>query len=571
MEKRALVTINVGEVLCPNARRSFEAAAARWKADYVELNGPCTPDVPTPHLFKFELFRLCAADRVFYIDGGDAVIRSDAPSPFDLCPPTHLGAVRNDTARAPNIEDIRDQQEIEWALYNHCLGTQHACALYFGSGVLVLTRATHAEMLDRARGLGKQLKGLSRLIQWEDQTLLNYAVVDLGVPILVMDETWSYVHPEDIGHWNGMERFVYHFAGSRDRRTILPSLDWQARPLAVWRARAGRFARKVYRRMRKAGTNQPLGVAPVERQPLHRLAVKLTAEAICRQTDQPVTRLDQLRILPVRSGPVTQAQFMTPEFLFWCNRLREMPRWHRKLWEFVVICQALWERGMLRAGRRGCGFGVGQEPLPALFASLGCEVLATDAPADVAADLGREPNQHADALEALNTRNILPRAEFHARVGFRSVDMTSLPEDLGAFDFLWSSCALEHLGGLPQGVEFMGKACGHLRPGGVAVHTTEFNVSSNEETVDRGSVVLLRRRDVEEMRSRVNDAGCRMVEPDFDTGSGPLDLYTDRPPYGTPHLKLAFGRFVTTSFLMIVEKPPAGSAEHRWSSAMAER
>ena len=59
MEKRALVTINVGEVLCPNARRSFEAAAARWEADYVELNGLATPGAPGPHFLKFELFRLC--------------------------------------------------------------------------------------------------------------------------------------------------------------------------------------------------------------------------------------------------------------------------------------------------------------------------------------------------------------------------------------------------------------------------------------------------------------------------------------------------------------------------------
>jgi hypothetical protein len=143
--------------------------------------------------------------------------------------------------------------------------------------------------------------------------------------------------------------------------------------------------------------------------------------------------------------------------------------------------------------------------------------------------------------------------------------MTSLPEDLGVFDFLWSGGrrgALEHLGGLPQGIEFIGKACRHLRPGGVAVHTlTEFNVSSNQDTMDRGPLVLFRRRDVEEMQRRVCEAGCRMVEPDFDTGSGPLDLYADRPPYGTPHLKMAFGGFVVTSFLMIVEKPPAGSAE----------
>ncbi|MGD1001843.1 MAG: methyltransferase domain-containing protein [Candidatus Brocadiia bacterium] len=545
MEKRAVVTINVGGVLCPNARRSFEAAAERWKADYVELNGPCTPEVPGPSFLKLELFRLCAADRAFYIDGGDALIRSDAPTPFDLCPPTHLGAVRNGPDRVPFVEDIRDQQEIEWALFNHCLGTRYACASYFNAGMLVLTRATHAGMLDRARRLVGQLSEPRRLVRWQDQTFLNYAAVDLGVPILLMDETWNYTQPEDIGHWNGMERFVYHLAGSPDRLTILPTLDWQAQRRAAWRARARRLARNVYRRIRRAGANPLPAVAPAERQPLHRLALKLAQEAICRQADQPVTRLDQLRVLPVRSGPITQAQFMTPEFLFWCNRLKEAPRWHRKVWEYVMICQALWERDMLRAGRRGCGFGAGQEYLPAVFASLGCEVLATDAP--------------AASPEAPGAPHILPPAEFRARVGFRAVDMTKLPEDLGTFDFLWSSCALAHFGDLRQGIEFVEKACRHLRPGGVAVYTTEFNVSSNEKTVDRGPVVLFRRRDVEEIQRRVRDAGCRVAEPDFDTGSGPLDLYADRPPYGTPHLKLAFREYVTTSFLMIVEKPAAGS------------
>jgi SAM-dependent methyltransferase len=561
MESRAVATINIGGVLCPNAKRSFEAAAARWKADYVELNPQRAPDALAPTFLKMEIFRLCAADRIFYIDGADAIIRSDAPSPFELCPPTHLGAVRNDPERMPLVEDIRDQQEIEWALYNHCLGTQYPCASYFNAGVLVLTRATHDRVFDRERRLVEQLSGPRQWVRWQDQTLLNYAAVDLGAPILLMDETWNYAFPEDLGHWNGMERFVYHFAASPGRRTVLPTLDWQARPPSAWRARARRFARKVCRRMRGMSAHQRPATAPAERRPLHRLAVKLTAEAICRAADQPVTRLDQLRALPVRSGPVTQAQFMTPEFLFWCNRLKEAPRWHRKLWEFVTICQALWERGMLRSGRRGCGFGVGQEPLPALFASLGCEVLATDAPVGVAADLWRESNQHAASLEELNARNLLPRSEFQARVGFRAVDMTRLPEDLGAFDFLWSSCALEHLGGLPQGVEFIGNICRHLKPGGVAVHTTEFNVWSNDETIDRGPVVLFRRRDVEEMQRRASDAGCRMLEPDFGTGSGPLDLYADRAPYGTPHLKLAFGPFVTTSFLMIVEKPPSGSIE----------
>ena len=427
-----------------------------------------------------------------------------------------MGAVRNGPDRAPFVEDIRDQQEIEWALFNHCLGTRYVYTSYFNAGVLVLTRAAHAAMLDRARRLVGQLSEPRRLVRWQDQTFLNYAAVELGVPILLMDETWNYTQPENIGHWDGMERFVYHFAGSPGP----PDYPADARLAGAAAPRCGGRGRDGSRATFTAGRAWPLRISrPQLRRPsvsaLHRLALKLAQEAICRQADQPVTRPDQLRVLPVRSGPVTQAQFMTPEFLFWCNRLKESPRWHRKIWEYVMICQALWERGMLRAGRRGCGFGVGQEPLPALFASFGCEVLAADAPA-------------------------------------------ASPEDLGAFDFLWSSSALAHFGDLPRAVEFIEKACRHLRPGGVAAYTTEFNVSSNEKTLDRGPVVLFRRRDVEEIQRRVRDAGCRMAEPSFDTGSGPLDLYADRPPYGTPHLKLAFREFVITSFLMIVEKPAAG-------------
>ena len=53
---------------------------------------------------------------------------------------------------------------------------------------------------------------------------------------------------------------------------------------------------------------------------------------------------------------------------------------HRKMWEWLFIAEALRERGMLAAGRSGLGFGVGQEPLVALFAAAGCDVVATDQP-----------------------------------------------------------------------------------------------------------------------------------------------------------------------------------------------
>ena len=36
-----------------------------------------------------------------------------------------------------------------------------------------------------------------------------------------------------------------------------------------------------------------------------------------------------------------------------------------------------------------------------------------------------------------------------------------------------------------------------LKPGGVAVHTTEFNLSSNDDTIEARDLCVYRRRDIE--------------------------------------------------------------------------
>ena len=388
MERRALVTINVGEVLCPNARRSFEAAAARWKADYVELNGPCTPDAPSPNLLKFELFRLCAADRAFYIDGGDAIIRSDAPSPFDLCPPTHLAPSATIRTERPTSRSSAISRKSNGAVQPL---PGHAARLR----LVFQRRSPGADARDARRDArprapaGRAAQRPRRLVRWQDQTFLNYAAVDLGVPILLMDETWNYMQPEDIGHWNGMERFVYHFAGSPGRGKVLPSLDWRrgrprpARVVCLSRDAQGR------RKSTARGRRGRASAAASPRAETHP-GGDLPAGRSARHSPRSVARSAR----PVRTGHAGAIHDARVPVLV--QPAEGMPRWHRKLWEYVMICQALWERGMLRAGRRGCGFGVGQEPLPALFASLGCEVLAADAPAEPRAGGARE-----------NARNIL--------------------------------------------------------------------------------------------------------------------------------------------------------------------
>lgn len=131
--------------------------------------------------------------------------------------------------------------------------------------------------------------------------------------------------------------------------------------------------------------------------------------------------------------------------------------------------------------------------------------------------------------------------------------MNAIPEALRGFDFCWSACALEHLGSLEAGARFVESSLRTLAPGGVAVHTTEFNLSSNDDTVDAGHTVIYRRRDLEALAERLRARGHHVEPLDFDPGSGVLDRYVDVPPFlAEPHLRLRLERFDCTSIGLIV-------------------
>jgi SAM-dependent methyltransferase len=257
-----------------------------------------------------------------------------------------------------------------------------------------------------------------------------------------------------------------------------------------------------------------------------------------------------------RSPVCRQSDFETGWFAWWTASLGERLRYHRKLWEFAVIAQALHERGLLRMGARGLGFGVGHEPLPAYFAARGCRITATDLHAEAAAGVGWiETAQHAAGLDPLQRPDLCPPDVLIDRVAFRPADMTAIPPDLGGFDFCWSACALEHLGSLAAGLDFIEASLATLRPGGVAVHTTEFNLSSDEHTVDHQGTVLFRARDLRELADRLTAAGHHVAPLDLTPGGGPVDRYLDLPPYrAEPHLKLALERFYTTSVAIVVTR-----------------
>ena len=256
----------------------------------------------------------------------------------------------------------------------------------------------------------------------------------------------------------------------------------------------------------------------------------------------------------------------SPDLRYWADQLR--PTWdpdgtdpkpmivHRKMWEWLFICQALAERDRLRPGRSGVGFGVGAEPLVALFAARGARILATDLPLEEAQAAGWTDTGHeySGGIGGLNTSGLCPAGRFEELVSYRHVDMRALPADLGRYDFSWSSCAFEHLGSIGAGADFVLDQMEFVVPGGVAVHTTEYNVSSEDDTVEAGGTVLYRKRDLVELADRLTARGYG-IELDLAEGDTPADQHIDVPPFTDTHLKTMLGAFVTTSVALIIEKP----------------
>ena len=253
---------------------------------------------------------------------------------------------------------------------------------------------------------------------------------------------------------------------------------------------------------------------------------------------------------------VTSAQMEEPRYQKWCAAIRDPRVKHRKVWEWVYILEVLKQQGMLAEGKRGLGFGCGTEPLSALMASMGCEILATDLDTETAVKQGwwTKTHQHADGLAQLNEAALCDPVLFARKVTYRSCDMTAIPSELKGFDFVWSSCSLEHLGSLENGRSFIERSIDCLKQGGVAVHTTEFNLGSNDRTLETRAVVAYRKKDIEGLALRLIAKGYRIPLINFSPGDRMLDRVVDRPPYRHSHLKLLYARHLLTSIGVFVVK-----------------
>jgi len=269
------------------------------------------------------------------------------------------------------------------------------------------------------------------------------------------------------------------------------------------------------------------------------------------------------------SQAASSAQCDDPTYLEWLRVLTGASEsqtlhntYNRKTWEWAYIAEAVAQAGHLTPGRSALGFGVGTEPMPALFASRGLAVTATDQDAE-SGDNWASTGELMTGLSGLSRPYLLTDEELAARVNVRNVDMNDVPTDIGTFDVIWSSCVIEHLGSPERGLDFVLESCRLLAPGGIAVHTTELELTRRDSTADYGHCAVYRLQDLRELEKRFSEVGCTSS---FNF-TVPMDTRQDRwislvlvegesAPPDIAHLKLAIGDSVSTSFGLLVRRLP---------------
>lgn len=225
--RNALITINFNDFLSDNVRASFQDAARRWGAEYVEITPANAVPGRGPLQQKFHLFDFTDADRIVCIDA-DAILREDAPSPFLTLPEDRFCAAPDSNPHQPFPEEHARAIRDDHAKLTDALGLALPFPeSYFNSGFFVIERKRHAPVLARANVFENAVK---TDLLFREQATINAAVAEAATPIFALDPGWNWITPHAFGHWNGMERWMYHFAGSGDRWTILPKLSWRTPP-----------------------------------------------------------------------------------------------------------------------------------------------------------------------------------------------------------------------------------------------------------------------------------------------------------------------------------------------------
>lgn len=262
--------------------------------------------------------------------------------------------------------------------------------------------------------------------------------------------------------------------------------------------------------------------------------------------------------LPTIKNPVCQLttaeQWEEDDFKRILSDLKIKRRFHRKQWEQVFVIRALEKSEKLKKNKKGLGFACGTELLPSYFASKKCKITASDNFLENSSSGWVKTNQHSNCAESLFKPKYITEDDFKKYVTFKNIDMNNIPKNyFNSFDFCWSVCAMEHIGGIKKAEEFLKNSLRCLKVGGVAVHTTEFNLSSNKDTFDLKNNAAFRHCDIIRILESLGDDF--EYEINLTIGDHPLNFYVDfQRNEPDKHLKIENRNFILTCVGLIIKK-----------------
>ena len=185
------------------------------------------------------------------------------------------------------------------------------------------------------------------------------------------------------------------------------------------------------------------------------------------------------------------------------NELRETPRFHRKQWESAMIFLALKERRKLNSNAMGLSMGGGKELIAYALAPHTKQLVITDL---------YEMNTEWDCAKTDDPDSYIRRNKpfpvDDAKLAAQRMDMRDLRFADKTFDFCYSTCAIEHIGGTHDFLRHFNEVARVLKEDGVYVFTTEILFVTTTIRDDHNYVFSL-----EELRELLASSNLATEEP----------------------------------------------------------
>jgi SAM-dependent methyltransferase len=218
--------------------------------------------------------------------------------------------------------------------------------------------------------------------------------------------------------------------------------------------------------------------------------------------------------------------FWNPAIVAQIRSMGQQPRFHTKQWEYAQLLESVTR--FATGVESMVGLGCGVEPTIPRLAAVAKEVVATDLYGMEGA--WKNASQRPDALwpELKNLR-------VHS-MNMRNID---LPEE--SADFLWSLCAVEHVGPANAVVDVVRQAGKLLRPGGHFFLSTEYTFEDTTfyaPASPSGTLFL----DRSTLKRFFTETGLHLVAPlDLRLSTHPMnvpvwDQMNNHGAYNIPHV-----------------------------------